>query len=124
MSSFTLDDLAAATDAEYAHTTITFTDTDDAGKAEEVTVVFRNALQLSREKRKQMEELQSDEDEGTEDEGEVEQRFIDVLMIAADDPRAAERLFAQIGENLGMIVQLFKQYNGQTQLGEASTSQS
>lgn len=107
-----LDDLVAAANAQYAHLEVEIAPGD--------VVVFRNALQLDAAERKELQEAGKRHDEDEEaDDREVIDLLRDALRVAASDKEAADRLFGAIGDNLGVVLTLWKQYNEGTQVGEA-----
>ncbi len=108
MASFSLDDIKAAADKKYGHT-----DIDD--------VRLLNPLRLPKEKRDELvstQELLKDEN--------ADQAAIleDVLRIAAEDKKKVEALIKEVGGDLAVLMGLMETYMGETEVGEASASES
>lgn len=118
MASISFDDIAEAVDKEYDHLTVTF-DNQEA--------LFRNVLQLSKEKREQIGELlkelsddESDEESSSDTEKpDSEDVMREILRTAADDAEVCEALLAKIGDNAARLLHTFKSYIGKTELPEA-----
>lgn len=112
MATFSLDDIRAAADRKYGHTEIQID--------EETTVRLVNALQLSKAERKALVAVQERLSKTDEENGEEQEDVLkDALRIVASDKKAIEKLLAQIGDNLALLVTVFTQYNEGTQAGEA-----
>ena len=117
MASFSLDDIKAAAEKQYGHTDI------ELGEGKTLRLV--NALRLPKEKRKELMALQdrlSSDDESVEVDQEEELR--NALRLVAEDKALVEELITTVGDDLAVLITLFKEYAGETELGEASASES
>lgn len=108
MSSYTLADIVAAADAKYGNVEVELSDGS-------VNTMI-NALQLPKEKRKQLGEFQKEMDaEGSDDRAILER----CIVLVSKDPKQAAKLISEIGGNLAVLAELFHTYGKQTQVGEA-----
>lgn len=125
MATFTLDDIAEAADKAYGSMDIPLSD----GR----TVQLRNALRLSKAERKELQALQAqlgedaDKEDGEEsavpDDIDEAKIFEDSLILVASNKAAGEQLVKDLDHDLGKLITVFKLYNKDTELGEASASQ-
>lgn len=126
MANFTLDDIAEAADKQYGSMDI------DLSNGE--VVHLRNALRLSKQERKDLQALQSqlgesiDEDDDAAEDSvapEVDEQKIleESLVLVAHNKAMGRQLVKDLGGDLGKLLTVFKLYNKDTELGEASASQ-
>lgn len=117
MASFTLDDIRAAAEKKYGDLTIPLPEGD---------AVLVNVLRLSKDKRKALKEVQTkaeadaEDPETDSDEGDV---LRESVRIVTQTKEQADRLLAEVGDDLTMLAVIFEQYTGDTEMGEASASQ-
>ncbi|WNV90313.1 phage tail assembly protein [Umezawaea sp. Da 62-37] len=115
MSSFSLDDIRAAADRKYGSTDITVGET---------TVRLLNPLRMPKAQRDKLVNIQKDM-EGTDGEGsEVDQVaiFQSALRTVAETSSQAKTLIAAIGDDLGVLAEVFERYTEGQSVGEASPS--
>ena len=111
--SYTLDDIRAAADKKYGSLEINMPDG--------TTVELVNALRLPKEKRAELKRIQ---DLDTEDESAAEEGLKAAIRAIARTSTQAENLLAAVNGDLAVLAIIFDKYNDQTELGEASASQS
>jgi hypothetical protein len=119
-NTFTLDDIRAAAERKYGSTNLQL----DKGLLRLI-----NPLQLSKEKRAELQATQgrleaaSDKEAGAE--GDDQEDVIrDALRVVADNQYLVENLIEQVGDNLAVLATIFERYTGQQEVGEASASAS
>lgn len=109
---FTLDDIRDAAEKKYGATVI---DVD----GQEVELV--NALRLKKGDRQALVALQDKlEAEGADQ----EELLKEALRTVAKTKTQANRLIGAIGDDLAVLAEVFERYTGDSELGEASPSQS
>ena len=120
MPSFSLADLNAAADKQYGNFEIPV--------SEDEVLVFLNPLRLTKERRAKMTKLFQN---GTiasrlEDEPELDMYdlYREAFQIAAVNEGTFERLVEVVGDSPAKWTLLFSEYNGTSELGEASASES
>lgn len=116
-NNFSLDDIREAADKKYGSTFITV-----AG--EDVELV--NVLRLSKDKRNELSAIQESADkaeEGGED-VDIEEVLAKSLRLVAKSSAQADRLINAIDGDLALLSQVFEVYSSETNLGEASGSES
>lgn len=107
-----LSDIKAAAEAKYGSLNI---DTGDG------IITLRNVLRLSKEERASLTSLQeSMKEEGADQEGALDE----ILKLVAQTEGQGKKLIALLGDDLAAKMELFEKYGDQTQVGEASPSQS
>lgn len=118
MPSFSLNDLNAAADKQYGNFEIPL------GEGE--TLVFLNPLRMKKDRRARMTKLFMN--------GEIESRlkeeptldmydlYREAFEIAAVNKATYEALVKAVGDSPAKWTLLFKEYNGTSELGEASAS--
>lgn len=111
MATFSLDDIRSAAEAKYGSTDI---------QVGEKTVRLLNPLRLGKKDRDALMALQ--EQMGKED-SDTEEILHDVIRLVAESDSQAEALLEAVGDDLGVLMEIFTRYNEGTQLGEASASQ-
>lgn len=114
MASFSLDDIREAADLKYASTDIALGDGE--------TVVMVNPLRLSKEKRKELMSIQDIID--GEEEIDQEDVLRNAIRLVSEDEGPAEKLIELVGDDLGVLAEIFSKYTEKNQVGEASASQS
>lgn len=108
---FDLDSIREAAEKKYGNVTITFGDD---------SVRFLNPMRMSKERRAKLVALQDQLDAAFKDEdGDQGALLADGIRIIADDDKAADRLLAQVGNDLTILASLFEKYTEGTQAGEA-----
>lgn len=107
----TLDSIREAADAAYGSYDIEVS----AGK----TARLLNALRIPADKRNRVTELQKAM--GSEDADQVA-ILRDLLTCVAETPAQAKLLITAVGDDLAVLVEIFKAYGKATQVGEASAS--
>lgn len=110
---FSLDDIRAAADKKYASTFIEVGDTE---------IELVNILRLPKEKRDELFSIQKESDEG--EDNDVEAALTRSLYLVAKEEGGAKLLLDAIGGDLAVLSQVFETYSGETELGEASGSES
>lgn len=125
MATFTLDDIAEAADKAYGSMDIPLSNGN--------TVQLRNALRLSKAERKELQALQAqlgedaDKKDGEEsavpDDIDEAKIFEDSLILVASNKADGKQLVKDLDHDLGKLITVFKLYNKDTELGEASASQ-
>lgn len=105
-----LDTIRAAADEEYSSLVVPF------GPEKSKQVVFRNVLQLPSEEREEITKLSDDE--------EISQVALlqAQLRLLASDKGVAEEFINEVGDNLAVLLHVFKSWSKGTQAGEASPS--
>jgi hypothetical protein len=112
MATFSLDNIRAAADAKYGSTDIEF--------GEGKTVKLLNPLRLPKAKRDALSDIAKRLESDTEDQVVVLQ---DALR-SASETALVEELIEAIGDDLGVLMEIFTDYMEGTQAGEASASES
>jgi hypothetical protein len=127
MATFTLDDIAEAADKAYGSMDIPLSNGN--------IVSLRNALRLSKAERKELQALQAQlgEDADKSKDGDEESAvpndideakiFEDSLVLVASNKADGKQLVKDLDHDLGKLITVFKLYNKDTELGEASASQ-
>ncbi|XVS66063.1 phage tail assembly protein [Actinosynnema sp. CA-299493] len=115
MSSFSLDDIRKAADAKYGSTDIEVGDT---------TVRLLNPLRMPKAQRDKLVNLQKDMETGGDEAAEVDQVaiFQNALRTVAETPAQAKVLISAIGDDLGVLAEVFERYTEGQSVGEASSS--
>ncbi|WP_394615882.1 phage tail assembly protein [Lentzea sp. JNUCC 0626] len=115
MSSFSLDDIRAAADRKYGSTDITVEDT---------TVRLLNPLRMKKAQRDKLIGVQKEMEAGTDEAEDVDQVavFQQALRIVAQTPAQAKLLIDAIGDDLGVLAEVFERYTEGQSVGEASSS--
>jgi hypothetical protein len=113
MAAFTLDSIREAAEAKYGSTDI------DLG--DDFIVKLVNPLRLAKSDRASLMAKQAElEAEDADQEG----LLAECIMLVAENPTAGEKLLEAIGDDLALMVQIFKTYSEGSELGEASASES
>ena len=112
MAKFTLDNIRKAAQAKYGSTEITLDD--------EFVVELQNPLRLPKSKRAELAGLQARLDAGDLDQEDV---LATTVHLVAKSEAAATRLLDEVGDDLTVLVEIFKEYSEGTQAGEASASE-
>jgi len=112
MAKFTLDNIRQAAQAKYGSTDI---ELDDG-----FTVKLLNPLRLTKARRTELQGLQARLEEEGADQEEI---LYATVRLVAQNEHAAERLSADVGEDLTVLVEIFRNYSEGTHAGEASASQ-
>ena len=111
MSSFTLDEIRAASEKKYGSVDIDLSDTE--------RVVLVNPLRLSKENRAKLTGLQESMSAEGADQGEL---LEGAIRLVAQSQTQAEKLLTAIDGDLTILVEIFERYSGSVQAGEASAS--
>ena len=110
LNTLTLDDINEKADAKFASVTIPLD--------EHRSVVLVNALQLEREERKRLREIQTDID--ANEDGDIADGLEAAIRIAArGDSEGAELLLAKLGGNVAKLSVVVNHYSKVTEAGEA-----
>ncbi|WP_367135788.1 phage tail assembly protein [Saccharothrix sp. HUAS TT1] len=112
MSSFSLDDIRAAADRKYGSTDIQVGDT---------TVRLLNPLRMPKAQRDKLVGIQK-EMEGEGDEVDQVAVFQNAIKTIAESASQAKVLISAIGDDLGVLAEVFERYTEGQQVGEASSS--
>lgn len=112
MSSFSLDDIRAAADAKYGSTDIEFGDT---------VVHLLNPLRMPKAQRDKLVNIQK-EMEGEGDEIDQVAVFQNAIRTVAQTAAQANALIKAVGDDLGVLAEVFERYTEGQQVGEASPS--
>lgn len=104
----TLDEINAAVEADYGSLDIPL------GNGEKLSL--RNPLRLSKAERKQLGELQKDDEDEDRD---VEDELLGMIRLVAADKEVAEKFIGRYGDDLATISFVLKRYTAQVKLGEA-----
>lgn len=110
MAGITLDNIRQAADDKYGPFVV------EGVPGGDVTLV--NALRLSKDKRKKLTDMQSDED------GDQDEKLRDMIRLVADSPASAKRLLDALGDDLAQLAVVLNEYGQAARLGEASPSAS
>jgi hypothetical protein len=110
LSTVTLDSIRAAAEAKYGSTDI------DLGTR---TVKLLNPLRMPKKQRTALVAVQ---EKLNADGADQEALLSEALALVAESPVAAKALLAAIGDDLAVLVEVFKHYSEGTQAGEASAS--
>ncbi|WP_329793884.1 phage tail assembly protein [Lentzea sp. DG1S-22] len=115
MSSFSLDDIRAAADRKYGSTDITL------GKE---TVRLLNPLRMKKAQRNKLIGIQKQMETEAGEAEDVDQVavFQEALRIVAQTPAQAKLLIDSIGDDLGVLAEVFERYTEGQSVGEASSS--
>lgn len=109
-TTFTLDDIRAAAEKKYGATEI------DLGTR---VVSLVNALRLPKGRRDELLKLQDRlQEEGADQEELVKEA---ILLVAATEGEG-KALLKAVGDDLAVLMEIFQNYAGETELGEASAS--
>jgi hypothetical protein len=112
VSSFSLDDIRAAADRKYGSTDIEVGDT---------TVRLLNPLRMPKTQRDKLVGIQK-EMEGEGDEVDQVAVFQNAIKTIAESASQANVLIRAIGDDLGVLAEVFERYTEGQQVGEASSS--
>ena len=104
---FTLDALREVANTDYANTEV---------EVDGENVVLLNPLQLPKEKREKLAEMQEAMEVEGADQVEV---FGNVIRAVAEHDHLGEKLINAVGDNLALLVVIFNSYTKGTQAGEA-----
>lgn len=107
MATFTLDDIKAAADKQYASTIIELGD---------FTVELVNPLRLPDEKREALMGLQGKMEDENADQRET---LEDAIRLVAAKSIQADKLIEALGGDLALLAVVFQSYTEGTQAGEA-----
>lgn len=114
MSTFTLDSIREAAEAQYGSTDI------DLGGS---VVKLLNPLRMTKAKRDGLvaasERLSAEGEDADQDAA-----FDEIFLLIAENEIAGQKLVDALDGDLGMKAVIFEKYQGGTQVGEASASQS
>lgn len=113
MARFTLDNIRKAAQARYGSTDVELEDG--------FVVRLMNPLRLPKGKRA---ELQGIQDRMNAEGADQEEMLHEVVYLVAENEAAATRLIDAVGEDLTVLVEIFREYSEGTQAGEASASES
>lgn len=118
MAKITLADIKNAADRKYGPFEV------DLGDGVEVTLL--NVLRLPKDKRAeftaQQKLLDTAQGAAEQDLDEITAKLCDLLRVIAATPEGAERLIDAMGDDNGVLMELWEQYSEATQPGEASPS--
>ena len=114
MAKFTLDSIRDAAEKKYG--------SYDIELADGTEVRLLNPLRLERDKRKALMSIQDALDEDSE--AEQEDVLKDAIELVAHDKKAAKALLAEVGDDLAILAEIFSGYTSESQVGEASASES
>lgn len=114
--SITLDSIRAAAARKYASTDIELGD----GRV----AVLHNPLRLGKAARKQLAQVSADMKAAVERDEDEAPVLENALRIAGKGSPEVEELIELIGGDLGILIATFEQYGSETELGEASASES
>lgn len=81
-------------------------------------VVFRGLMRVSKDDRKQFDDMMAARKAG-EEQTDVTEFYRDMLMLVAEDKGEAEKLLEDIGEDAAVLDTLVSLYFERTQVGEA-----
>lgn len=112
MATFTLDAIRAAAEAKYGSTDIEYA----PGKV----CVLQNPLRLSKTNRDALLGIQKELEADDADQFEVLSKAI---RLVAKTEAQGNGLLKAIGDDLAVLAQVFQDYSGGTQVGEASGSE-
>lgn len=114
----TLDDIRAAAEAKYGSYTIQLDST--------TSITLRNAMRLPKKERDALGELQKriNDAEDINDIDALIEAVKDALSVIAQEKPLAERLIAEIGDDLPILMQIFAAWSEATMGPEASPSAS
>lgn len=118
MSDFKLSDLRDALEKKYG--TFRFWLDDDT------CVEMQNILRISDENRERLVELQKaqgDEDGDSTNVAKARAVIEEMFSLVIKDPKQYKALIKEADGDLAFLVELFKEYTGETQAGEADGSQ-
>lgn len=110
---FTLDNIRAEADKKYGMTEI---------EVDGVNCRLLNPLQLSKEKRAELEAVQERLEKSDDSDEDVADVIAAALRVVAKTEREGDALIDGIGDNLALLVTVFETYNGKEEAGEASPS--
>lgn len=113
MSEFTLDDITAAADRKFGPMVIP----DVPGGP----VTLLNPLRMSKDKRRELVRLQSNQDQGT-DEEQLDaslDNLKQMVLLVAKTKAEGERLLKALGDDQGKLAALLNEYGDRSKLGEA-----
>lgn len=86
-------------------------------------VVLVPAIRLDKVKRQAMADLQARINGGPQDDLDpVVDGVTEMIRLACETPEQADRLLAEVGDDLGVLMTLLTAYGERSQLGEASGS--